>query len=49
MIDTCYVGDVRDGLRAFIAAGVRAQTCVTSPPKIEELDLLAMTLEALEA
>ena len=32
MIDSCYVGDVRDGLRALIAAGVRAQTCVTSPP-----------------
>lgn len=32
MIDRCYVGDVRDGLRAFIAAGIRAQTCVTSPP-----------------
>lgn len=32
MIDTCYIGDVRDGLRAFIAAGIRAQTCVTSPP-----------------
>jgi DNA modification methylase len=32
MIDTCYVGDVRDGLRAFIAAGIRAQTCITSPP-----------------
>lgn len=25
MIDQCYQGDVRDGLRAFIAAGVRAQ------------------------
>jgi DNA modification methylase len=32
VIDSCYVGDVRDGLRAFIAAGTRAQTCVTSPP-----------------
>lgn len=32
VIDRCYVGDVRDGLRAFIAAGIRAQTCVTSPP-----------------
>lgn len=32
MIDECYVGDVRDGLRAMIAAGVKAQTCVTSPP-----------------
>jgi DNA modification methylase len=32
VINTCYVGDVRYGLRAFIAAGHRAQTCVTSPP-----------------
>ena len=32
MIDTCFLGDVRDGLRAFSAAGIRAQTCVTSPP-----------------
>jgi DNA modification methylase len=32
MINTCYVGDVRDGLRAFVAAGHRARTCVTSPP-----------------
>ena len=32
MIDSCYVGDVRDGLRAMIASGVRAQTCITSPP-----------------
>jgi DNA modification methylase len=32
MIDACYFGDVRDGLRSFIAAGVRAQTCVSSPP-----------------
>lgn len=32
VIDTCFVGDVRDGLRAFIAGGIRAQTCVTSPP-----------------
>lgn len=31
-VDNCYVGDVRDGLRAFTAAGIRAQTCVTSPP-----------------
>jgi DNA modification methylase len=29
---TLYIGDVRDGLRSFIADGVRAQTCVTSPP-----------------
>src|SRR5208282_5341416 len=32
MIDTCYIGDVRDGLRAMIASGIRAQTCITSPP-----------------
>jgi len=32
VIDDCYQGDVRAGLRAFIAAGIRAQTCVTSPP-----------------
>lgn len=32
MIDTCYVGDVCEGLRAFHAAGLQAQTCVTSPP-----------------
>lgn len=32
MINDCYIGDVRDGLRAMIAVGVRAQTCVTSPP-----------------
>jgi DNA modification methylase len=32
MINSCYMGDVRDGLRAFIAAGIHAQTCVTSPP-----------------
>lgn len=29
---TLYIGDVRDGLRKFAADGVRAQTCVTSPP-----------------
>lgn len=29
---TLYIGDTRDGLRQFIAAGVRARTCVTSPP-----------------
>jgi DNA modification methylase len=32
MLNECYIGDVRDGLRAMIAAGVRSQTCVTSPP-----------------
>lgn len=29
---TLYIGDTRDGLRQFISAGVRARTCVTSPP-----------------
>lgn len=38
VIDTCYLGDVRDGLRAFAAAGVRAQTCVTSPPYWRQRD-----------
>ncbi|MEO8752334.1 MAG: site-specific DNA-methyltransferase [Casimicrobiaceae bacterium] len=38
VIDTCYIGDVRDGLRAFIAAGIRAQTCVTSPPYWRQRD-----------
>ena len=32
LIDSCYLGDVRDGLRAMIASGIRARTCVTSPP-----------------
>jgi site-specific DNA-methyltransferase (cytosine-N4-specific) len=32
MIGECYVGDTRAGLRAMIAAGVKVQTCVTSPP-----------------
>lgn len=32
MIDECYIGDVRDGLQTMIDAGLRAQTCVTSPP-----------------
>lgn len=32
MINSCYLGDVRDGLRAMASAGVRARTCVTSPP-----------------
>lgn len=31
-VNSCFVGDVREGLRAFAAAGIRAQTCVTSPP-----------------
>jgi len=38
MIGECYVGDVRDGLRAIIAAGVRAQMCVTSPPYWRQRD-----------
>lgn len=32
MLNQCYIGDCVDGLREFAAAGVRAQTCVTSPP-----------------
>ena len=32
MIDSCYLGDVRDVLRAIAAAGIRPRTCVTSPP-----------------
>lgn len=31
-IDRCHFGDCRDTLRAMAAAGVVAQTCVTSPP-----------------
>lgn len=31
-LGSCYLGDVRDGLREFAAAGIRARTCVTSPP-----------------
>lgn len=27
-----YFGDCRDGLRTFAAMGIKAQTCVTSPP-----------------
>jgi DNA modification methylase len=38
VIDSCYIGDVRDGLRSFIAAGFRAQTCVTSPPYWRQRD-----------
>lgn len=33
-----YVGDCREGLRGFIAAGVRAQCCVTSPPYWRQRD-----------
>lgn len=28
----CHFGDCRDSLRALVAVGARAQTCVTSPP-----------------
>lgn len=38
MIDSCYVGDVRDGLRAFAAAGIKARACVTSPPYWRQRD-----------
>ena len=31
-INTCFLGDVRDGLRAMSAAGITAQCCITSPP-----------------
>ena len=31
-IDTIHFGDCREQLRAMAAAGIRAQTCVTSPP-----------------
>ncbi len=32
MLNQCHIGDCRALLREFAAAGVRAQTCVTSPP-----------------
>ncbi len=32
MLNKCYIGDCREGLRAFVAAGLRPQMCVTSPP-----------------
>lgn len=32
MLNRCYIGDCLDGLREFTEAGIRAQTCVTSPP-----------------
>ncbi len=32
MLNECYIGDCREGLRAFVAAGLKAQVCVTSPP-----------------
>lgn len=31
-LDQCYLGDCREGMREMIAAGVKVQTCVTSPP-----------------
>lgn len=32
MINECYIGDCNEGLKAFIAAGISARVCVTSPP-----------------
>jgi len=32
MLNSCYFGDCRDGLRAFRENGIRPQTVVTSPP-----------------
>jgi DNA modification methylase len=32
MIDRCHFGDCRGSLRMLAAAGVKARTCVTSPP-----------------
>ena len=32
MLNRCHIGDCRVLLREFAAAGVRVQTCVTSPP-----------------
>lgn len=31
-LDKCYLGDCRDVLRDIGASGIKAQTCVTSPP-----------------
>lgn len=31
-LDKCYLGDCRDVLRDLAASGIKAQTCVTSPP-----------------
>ncbi len=31
-LNECFVGDCRDGMRQMLAAGVKVQTCVTSPP-----------------
>jgi DNA modification methylase len=38
MINECFVGDVRAGLRAMIAAGVRVQMVCTSPPYWRQRD-----------
>jgi DNA modification methylase len=32
MINECYIGDCRDGLRKMIASAIKVQCCVTSPP-----------------
>lgn len=32
MINEIHFGDCRESLRAMAAAGVKVQTCVTSPP-----------------
>jgi DNA modification methylase len=32
MLNRCHIGDCRELLKQFAAAGVRAQMCVTSPP-----------------
>ena len=32
MLNRCHLGDCRTLLRDFVTAGVRAQTCITSPP-----------------
>jgi site-specific DNA-methyltransferase (cytosine-N4-specific) len=32
MLNQCHIGDCRELLKGFAAAGVRAQMCVTSPP-----------------
>lgn len=31
-LDHCFLGDCREGMRAMAAAGLKVQTCVTSPP-----------------
>ncbi|WP_343718783.1 site-specific DNA-methyltransferase [Achromobacter dolens] len=32
VLDKCYLGDCRDVLRDLAASGIKAKTCVTSPP-----------------